>query len=111
VGGALTVIMAASQTELAAAVSFYGVPPASVADAGRIAVPLLCHFAADDEWCTPQVVDEFATILARNEVEHELYRYDARHAFFNEFRPEDFEEAAAEQAWRRTLRFLRRVLS
>ena len=42
--------------------------------------------------------------------EVEAYTYDAKHAFFNDQRPEVYDRGAADLAWIRTLDFLRAAL-
>jgi dienelactone hydrolase len=86
-GGALTIAAAAHIPALSAAVCFYGVPPAAIADPKTIRVPLQCHFAEQDTWCTPAVVAALEQQLREANVPHELHRYDAQHAFFNETAP------------------------
>ena len=52
----LTLIAAANLEETDAGVCFYGIPPAEAANPANIKVPLLCHFANQDDWCTPEAV-------------------------------------------------------
>ncbi len=105
-GGALTILAAVHLPELDAAVCFYGIPPAEAVDPGKIAVPFLAHFAVDDDWCTPAAVNGLEATLKAVEVPHTIFRYDAKHAFFNETRPEVYDRESAEQAWQRSLDFL-----
>jgi carboxymethylenebutenolidase len=109
-GGAVTVIGACRIPELTASVVFYGVPPDAVARPGDVKIPLQCHFANADDWCTPAVVDAFEAGLKAAGRSFEIYRYDAGHAFMNEQRPEAHDRAAAEIAWGRTLEFWRKHL-
>lgn len=109
-GGALTVIAAVHVAEVDAALCFYGIPPASAADPARIRVPFSGHFANRDDWCTPAAVDGLEGALAAAGVPHEVFRYDAEHAFMNERRPEVYDAKAAELAWRRAIAFLARTL-
>ncbi|MGE0737141.1 MAG: dienelactone hydrolase family protein [Alphaproteobacteria bacterium] len=104
-GGALTIATAVHVPEFAAGVCFYGIPPASFADPGRIKIPLQCHFANQDDWCTPASVDELEKSMRAGAVPFELYRYDAMHGFFNETSPA-YNKACAEQSWQRTMSFL-----
>ncbi|MEE8556076.1 MAG: dienelactone hydrolase family protein, partial [bacterium] len=60
-----------------------------------------------DDWCTPAAVDALTAKLEAGGVTHELFRYDAQHAFFNEQRAEVYAAEAAEQSWERTLAFLK----
>ena len=110
-GGALTLAAAVHLPAASAAVCFYGVPPAALADPHKLQVPLLAHFAEHDDWCTPAVVNNLAEQLRDVTIEHELHRYDAHHGFFNEARPEVHDAAASELAWQRTLTFLARHLA
>jgi carboxymethylenebutenolidase len=103
-GGAVTIIGACRIPELSAAVCFYGIPPDSVAKPADIKVPLQAHFAAQDDWCTPAVVDAFEAALKAAGKSAEVFRYDAAHAFVNEQRSV-YDRAAAELAWGRMLTF------
>lgn len=109
-GGALALAAGIHLPELTAAVVFYGVPPAALADPTKLRVPLLAHFAEHDDWCTPEVVHGLEEQLRACDVEYELHRYNAQHGFFNDARPEVHDPEAATVAWRRTLAFLARHL-
>ena len=76
----------------------------------RVRVPIQCHFANQDGWCTPAAVDALEAAFERGSVRHELYRYDAQHAFMNEQRAEVYDEEAAGRAWDRTISFLLRTI-
>jgi len=110
-GGALTVIAAVHVPEVDAAVCYYGIPPAQAADPAKVRVPFQGHFANQDDWCTPAAVDALEAGLVKAGVLHEIYRYDAQHAFMNEARPEVYDADAAERAWQRTGDFLQRMLA
>jgi carboxymethylenebutenolidase len=104
-GGALTIAAAAHVPEVEAAVCFYGIPPREFADPAEIRVPFQGHFANKDDWCTPAAVDELERTLKTAGVKHEVYRYDAAHAFANE-RSAAYDVACANQAWERMTGFL-----
>jgi len=106
-GGALTVIGAVRIPELSAAVCFYGLPPESVAAPEDIRVPFQGHFASDDDWCTPAVVDAFEKRLRAAAKTFEIHRYKAHHAFMNSDRKEVYNAEAARLAWDRALALLR----
>lgn len=110
-GGALTLMAAATVKEIDASVCFYGIPPDEAADLTRIDSPLMCHFATEDDWCTPQLVSALEKKLKAGNVPFTLYRYEAAHAFFNESRPEVYDEASAKEAFERSLHFLKKTLS
>ncbi len=110
-GGAVTVIGAVHIPELAAAVTFYGLPPESVAAAKDVRVPLQCHFADHDDWVTPAAAADFEKKLKAAGKKFELYRYPGHHAFMNEQRKEVHDPAAAQQAWDRCVSFFRKHLT
>lgn len=106
-GGALTIIAGVKIPELDAAVCFYGIPPAEAADPAAIRVPFLAHFAAQDDWCTPDAVNGLEETLKSAGIQHTLHRYEAQHGFFNEQRPEVHDAVAAKDSWERSLAFLK----
>jgi carboxymethylenebutenolidase len=105
-GGAVTVLAAARVPEFAAAVSFYGLPPETVATAADVKIPLQGHFANSDDFVTPQNVNAFEAGLKAAGKSYEFYRYDASHAFMNEQRSVH-DRHCAELAWERTSAFLK----
>ena len=104
-GGALTIAAAVHVAEFAAGVCFYGIPPKAFADPAKIRIPLQGHFANQDDWCTPAAVDDLERTLKTAGVRHEIYRYDAAHAFANE-RSAAYDVVCANQAWDRMAAFL-----
>jgi len=104
-GGALTIAAAVHVREFSAGVCFYGIPPKAFADPAKIRMPLQGHFANRDDWCTPAAVDDLERTLKTAGVRHEIYRYDAAHAFANE-RSAAYDVACANQAWERMAAFL-----
>jgi len=109
-GGALTLLAALRVPEMDAGAVFYGIPPVDAATFKAIKVPLICHFANTDDWCTPAKVNELEAALKESKSQLEFYRYDAQHAFMNEARPEVYNAASAKTAWERTLAFLKKAL-
>lgn len=108
-GGALTIAAAVHVHEVDAAVCFYGIPPKDFADPAKIRVPFQGHFANQDDWCTPAAVDDLEKTLKSAGVKHEIYRYDAAHAFFNE-RSTAYNLDCANLAWDRMSVFLKTAL-
>jgi len=90
---------------------FYGIPPLDAAELKKIKMPLICHFANKDDWCTPAKVNEVEAALKQSKSSFELYRYDAQHAFMNEARPRVYVAVSAETALDRTLEFLKKALA
>ncbi len=110
-GGAVTVIAAVHVPEVSAAVCFYGMPPESAAAPKDIRVPFQGHFAAHDNWVTPQAVDDFEKKLKAAGKTFEIYRYPGHHAFMNSERKDVYDPASAKLAWDRCLAFFRRHLA
>ena len=104
-GGALTIAGAVHIPEADAGVCYYGIPPAEFADPGAISMPLQCHFANQDEWCTPAAVNQLEDVMRAAGVAYDMYRYDAQHGFFNETSAA-YDAEAARQSWARTVPFL-----
>lgn len=109
-GGALTILSALMVSGVDSAVCFYGIPPAEAADPSKIQIPLLCHFAQHDDWCTPKAVDALETRLKEGHVAFDLFRYDAKHGFMRDA-SSVYDEASATLAWERTVAFLEKTLA
>ena len=110
-GGALTLLAALRVPEMDAGTVFYGLPPLDAAAYKNISTPLICHFANQDDWCTPAKVSELEAALKESKSKFEFYRYDAQHAFMNEARPQVHDAASAKLAWERTLAFMKKALA
>jgi carboxymethylenebutenolidase len=106
-GGAVSVIASCRVPEFACAIPFYGIPPEAVAKASDIKIPVQCHFANTDDWCTPATVDKFESDLKAAGKDFEFYRYDAEHGFVNEQR-NPHSHGQAEIAWGRMLQYLKK---
>src|SRR5205807_2670124 len=112
-GGRNSWLAAASGQGLRGAVGFYGNPgsrdgsPGPIERAHELEAPILALQAGDDQNITAEANAAFDEALTKAGVEHEVVTYDgAPHSFFDR-RHEDFAEAS-EDAWRRTLDFVRR---
>jgi carboxymethylenebutenolidase len=110
-GGALTVAAAVHVPGLAAAVCFYGIPPAAFADPALIRIPFQGHFASQDDWCTPDAVNALESAMKQAGQTPDIHRYPAQHAFVNDGRPEVHDAGCATTAWVRTVAFLRQHLA
>ncbi len=109
-GGAVAMAGAVRIPELSAAVVFYGLPPEEVAAPEDVRVPLQGHFADQDDWVTPAIVDDLERKLRAAGKTFEIHRYHARHAFMNSER-EAYDAGAARLAWDRCRVFFRRHLA
>ena len=110
-GGAVTVIGAATIPELSAAVTFYGLPPENVASGKDVKVPLQGHFASHDDWVTPELVDAFERQLTQSGKPFEIHRYEGHHAFMNSDRKEVYGAEAAKVAWSRCVAWFKKYLA
>ncbi|MBD1865881.1 dienelactone hydrolase family protein [Cyanobacteria bacterium FACHB-471] len=104
-GGALTVLAAVHVPEADVVISWYGVPPAEAADTRTIGIPFQGHFAQQDSFFPTEQVDDLEARLKEGNVNHELYRYQAQHAFGNE-NNDSYDPEATKLAWERSLNFL-----
>jgi carboxymethylenebutenolidase len=109
-GGALVIIAGANVPGLDAGVVFYGIPPKQVADPAKITIPMQYHYANIDDWCTPERANEVEAAVRTSKAPHDLFRYDAHHAFMNDSRPEVYDAALAKTAWERSVTFLKQQL-
>lgn len=107
-GGQLAMYAAAIDDRIGACVNFYGIHPNVKPPFEKMTSPILGIFAEMDEYASPDVVEQLSRDLSAANVRHDFRTYEGiHHAFFNDDRPEVFDEKAAKDAWERTLRFLR----
>lgn len=116
-GGALTLLALCNIPEVAAGVVWYGFPPLEYIDAAKIKVPVLGHWATQDEFFGAETVDALEKKLTGANVDVEFHRYLAHHAFANEtavgpgrIAKTQFDPVWAQDAWDRTLTFFGRTL-
>jgi carboxymethylenebutenolidase len=109
-GGTIALTMAGHNSDLKAAVVFYGkVPP--VETFRYLLCPVMFHHAAKDGWVTRQEADRLAEGLTQHGKPGVVHVYpEADHAFFNETRPEVYRASDAALAWERTLSFFEKHL-
>jgi carboxymethylenebutenolidase len=106
-GGGYALALATRQPRLAAVVAYYGLPPTDAAAIAKIQAPVLGNYGADDEGPSPEQVKTFEAALKKGGKSVDVKLYEgAGHAFANENNPwGGYREAAAKDAWARTLRF------
>ena len=113
-GGGLALVVATQRPDvIRACVPYYGVIPWPNVqpDWAALDAAVQGHFAEKDSFFTPGSVHELEHTLHDLGKEADLFVYDGvDHAFFNDTRPEVYDETAASQAWIRTLEFLRAKL-
>ena len=116
-GGALTVLSAGLVPECDGTVVWYGYPPLEYVDAPTIKKPMLAHWALQDDFFSIAGVDLLEEKLKSAGVHYDFQRYDAKHAFANPksdargLPPLQYNSAAADLAWDRTMTFLKTQLT
>jgi len=99
-GGTFALRAACEIPELAAAAPFYGdIPEEGVLR--ELRVPTLFIAGKLDAWINPEKVGGLEAAARKFGLPVEVVSYDADHAFFNDTRPEVYDAAAAQDAWRR----------
>lgn len=110
-GGQLSLYAACEFPDrIGACVDFYGVHPAVKPDVSRLSGPVLAHFATRDKSTPPDVANALIKQIKDAGKRIDAYFYEADHAFFNDQRPQVYNEQAATLAWKRTIDFLRKAL-
>jgi carboxymethylenebutenolidase len=110
-GGALALYTATKNPHIGACVVFYGGHPNVKPDLPNLKAPVLGLYAERDGFVTPASVRELEGKLKQLGKEIDVNIYPGTdHAFFNDSRPEVYNAEAAEDAWRRTVEFLRKHL-
>ena len=116
-GGALTLLALTNIPEADAGVVWYGCPPLEYIDAKALRVPLLGHWAIQDEFFKIDTIDALEQKLREANADFGFHRYLAHHAFANEtavgpgrIPGTQYDAVWAQQAWDRTMRFFGRTL-
>jgi carboxymethylenebutenolidase len=113
-GGGLALMLGVQRPQdVKAVVPFYGFIPWESAqpDWSALAGDVSGHYGTEDEFFSPEKAKELEATLKDLGKEAEMHVYaGAHHAFFNDTRPEVYDEQAASTAWIRTLEFLRSKL-
>jgi len=121
-GGQFALMVACTDTRLAACVSWYGMlryaetdavkPRGPLALAADLTCPYLGLFGAEDPIIPLADVEELRAVLTRTGKFFEIEVYPgAGHAFFNDTRPDAYRPEVATIAWPRAVEFLRRHLA
>ena len=97
-GGTYALRAACGLEGLSAAVAFYGdIPEAELL--AKLRIPTIFISGTRDSWITPEKVSTLEDAAERYELPIHSVKYDADHAFFNDTRPEVYDENAARDAW------------
>ena len=107
-GGIANTLAVRMGPDLAAAVPFYGGPP-SEADVAKIKAAVMAHHGELDTRLA-EGWPAYDKALTANKIPHEGYIYPkANHGFHNDTTPR-YDEAAAKQAWERTIGWFNKYL-
>ncbi len=114
-GGGLALVLATQRPDaVAAVVPCYGVIPWPDAqpDYSAMTASMLGHYAANDDFFTPQAAEALATQLREMGKDVEIVVYpNTDHAFFNDTRPEVYDAEASKALWERSIEFFSNKLS
>ncbi|MCB2377616.1 dienelactone hydrolase family protein [Hymenobacter sp. BT635] len=109
-GGALANQLAVHDSQLNAAVAYYGMQP-KAEDVGLIKATVMLHYGGLDERVNAGAAAYEAALKAAH-VPYEQYIYEgANHAFNNDSSPARYNAEAAKLAWDRTLRLFKEKLA
>ena len=108
-GGAMSNSLAVNVPSLKAAVAFYGRQP-SAEDTAKIKGAVQLHYGGLDTRVN-EGIPAYEEALKKNNIPYQLYVYEGvNHAFHNDTAPTRYNEAAARQAWQRTIDFFNTYL-
>ena len=105
-GGALSLFAACTNPDgVAACVVYYGGHPKVDYDFDRLKAPVLGHWAEDDAFANANL-PRFESELRKRGRVFQFHHYPGtKHAFFNEDRPEVYDEKSARLSFERTIAF------
>ncbi|MBI3088301.1 MAG: dienelactone hydrolase family protein [Candidatus Omnitrophica bacterium] len=106
IGGTFALMMAAHNSDIKAAIPFYGqIPPTD--SLKYLVAPILYIHGGQDAWIVKREAERLAEGLKQFGRPGEVKIYpDCPHAFFNDTRPDVYRPQEARDAWQRTLAFL-----
>jgi carboxymethylenebutenolidase len=109
-GGFVNRLAVAAGNELDAGVVYYG-PAPDPSEAPRVQAPLMIHHAGLDARIAQTLWPWVAALRAGGKPVTYFNYESANHAFNNDTSAERYDKAAADLAWKRTLRFFRKHLA
>ncbi|MEE2776385.1 MAG: dienelactone hydrolase family protein [Acidobacteriota bacterium] len=109
-GGQLSLYAACKNPAVGACVDYYGIHPAVSLDFVGLEAPVLGFFGETDAFVTPEAAQQLEADLVAADKRVEIHVYPAGHAFFNDSRPDAYDEHFAEESWERMIAFYREHL-
>lgn len=101
-GGTFALRAACELEGISAAAPFYGdIPEEDVL--AKLSVPCIFVSGLRDQWINTEKIAALEDITERYELPLISAKYDADHAFFNNTRPEVYDETAARDAWAKVI--------
>ena len=108
-GGTFALRAACALEGLSAAVPFYGdIPEEELLS--KLRTPTIFISGTRDGWINPEKVAAMEDVVERYELPLTSIKYDADHAFFNDTRPEVYDQTAAQDAWAVAIAFFKENL-
>ena len=103
-GGTFALRAACELEGISAAAPFYGdIPGEEILQ--KLTVPTVFISGTKDEWISPEKVAQLEDATERFELPVQSLKYEADHAFFNDTRPQVYDETAAQDAWAKVIGF------
>ena len=103
-GGQLALFAGCTNPSIGAVVDFYGIHPNVKPDYSKLSGPVLGLFAEKDGFVNPTVARAVDVAIKAAGKQSEIHIYPGvDHAFFNDERPDAYNKAAADDAWKRTV--------
>lgn len=101
-GGTYALRAACELEGISAAAPFYGdIPEEEILQ--KLTVPTVFISGTKDQWINTEKVSGLEDAAERHELTVESLKYEADHAFFNDTRPEVYDEDAAHDAWAKVI--------
>jgi carboxymethylenebutenolidase len=111
-GGALSLYAASKNLDVSACVIFYGGHPKVQPDLPALEAQVLGLYAENDGFVTVASVQDLERKLKGLGKDCKFHIYPGvDHGFFNDERPQVYNKAAADDAWKRTIDFFRKHLT
>jgi carboxymethylenebutenolidase len=105
-GGTYALRSACELEGISAAAPFYGdIPEEEVLK--KLTAPTMFVSGIHDKWINPEKVATLESLAEKYELPVETLKYDADHAFFNNTRPEVYNDTAAKDAWAKVIGFFK----
>jgi len=93
----------------AGCVMYYGMPVQTAKELAPLEADIICIHPKQDKWITEEVINKFETLTKATGKNFTVHQFDADHAFANPSSPR-YNEAAAQEANKLTLQFLKEKL-